>query len=270
MIGITPKTKNLLKLCERPSRFVDLLRGTGFTTEGLSSALRRLQERGIIKKLEDGRYVLTDKGRSVLETIKLIDGFFELLEITKIDELREMDEEVYRWVNIRKSFRALLEGVFHIYHFMSFYRGLTAKIPAFRVEELDSLVEKYEPQITNSPMLIKDAIELIISKHIYTQKTGQIAYFSCLISDFKAVIEVMNRYIKKISDMGKEKEVTLPGILRTMFASLDMAEKALSLVDLEAFKNIPGLYDVTKDVYLTALSFINSVKKVSSMLKTPS
>ena len=95
MERITPKTRTLLKLCERPSRFVDILRGTGFTTEGLRSALKRLQERGIIRRLEDGRYVLTDKGRELLEDVKAVEAITQLSELHK--EIRELRELVERY-----------------------------------------------------------------------------------------------------------------------------------------------------------------------------
>lgn len=78
----------MLALREGPLRFKELLAASGLSDVGLIKALKDLQRRGIIRKLPDGRYVLTDEGRRVVEELEV----YELVR----EAIRRYDAETVR------------------------------------------------------------------------------------------------------------------------------------------------------------------------------
>ncbi len=60
------KMPKVIQLCEEPQRFSDLKKPIGISDAGLTKHLKGLQKLGWIRKMEDGRYELTDSGRQIL------------------------------------------------------------------------------------------------------------------------------------------------------------------------------------------------------------
>jgi len=80
-------------LKEAPHRFTDLQEKTKMSNRGLSLALTRLSVEGLVERLPDGRYALTEKGKEFVEQLEAVD----LLEL------------VIREKGAKKVFDALLK-----------------------------------------------------------------------------------------------------------------------------------------------------------------
>jgi len=77
----------LILACKEPKRFSDLLKEIKFSTQGLSLALKKLQEEGILTKTDKG-YVLTEKGRAICEEIEVYQLLKKALEIVSAKEIK--------------------------------------------------------------------------------------------------------------------------------------------------------------------------------------
>ncbi|MCD6562675.1 MAG: hypothetical protein J7K23_02010 [Thermoproteales archaeon] len=74
-----PKTIMVLKKCNKPRRYTELLRETKLSDRGLRIALKKLLSLEFLDKTDDGRYVLTEKGREILkeiEAVELLQGVY--------------------------------------------------------------------------------------------------------------------------------------------------------------------------------------------------
>jgi DNA-binding HxlR family transcriptional regulator len=78
----TPLTKKhlLLVACREPKRFTDLLEEVGMSKNWLNQALKELESEGLIRKLPDGRYVVTEEGRVLAEKLAEEVEVFELVK----------------------------------------------------------------------------------------------------------------------------------------------------------------------------------------------
>jgi len=66
---ILAKRQRVFIACREPKRFTDLLVEVGMSKNYLSQVLKELENEGLIRKLPDRRYVVTDKGRALAEKL---------------------------------------------------------------------------------------------------------------------------------------------------------------------------------------------------------
>jgi len=107
MVGIQTgvKGKRVLAACREPKRFTELLRETGLSKAWLAELLKNLVEEGLLEKLPDGRYVLTEEGKEVLEK------FAVSLEAEEL--LQESLERGYA-AAVKKELEGVLKPVFAV------------------------------------------------------------------------------------------------------------------------------------------------------------
>lgn len=61
----------ILLACRTPRRFAELMREAGVSRAWLAEAVKKLIEEGLLEKLPDGSYVLTEKGRELAEAAEV-------------------------------------------------------------------------------------------------------------------------------------------------------------------------------------------------------
>ena len=64
------KSEKVLESLISPKSFTELKEATGLSDAGLYKALKKFMEEGLIKKTEDGKYVITEEGLKRLRSIK--------------------------------------------------------------------------------------------------------------------------------------------------------------------------------------------------------
>jgi len=84
------KTLLIIKNCKNPASFTELKNRINISTQGLSLALKRLQQQGLITKNEEGRYVLTKEGRRFLEEIEAYELAGRLIKLVGADKVKKL------------------------------------------------------------------------------------------------------------------------------------------------------------------------------------
>ena len=196
-----PKTLEVLKRCVRPSRYTELLRKINISDRGLRMALKTLIQKGWVKKLPSGEYVLTEEGKMVLENIKLQ----ESLKI--LGEEDEFIKEIRVKIRRRASLIALYEALYLLYLLLD-----TLKIGVDVVNRID---KEYIPLLEE--ILRKNGIENIDNLR---NKCGKI--------------------IKDYIELCKERHefFSIPSLYLDKFFLQDISveiEARLNLVDVELF-----------------------------------
>ncbi len=69
----------ILQACKKPQKFSELKKLVPISKVSLYENLKRLQEKGLIEKLPDGRYVLTEEGRNLAEELEVYELVREIL-----------------------------------------------------------------------------------------------------------------------------------------------------------------------------------------------
>lgn len=78
---INEKTYNILKYCiHSPARYTELRNVSGMSESGLAYKLNKLIAFGLLEKLSDGRYALTDEGREVVYEFMIMELIEDLIE----------------------------------------------------------------------------------------------------------------------------------------------------------------------------------------------
>jgi|BEDMetMinimDraft_2_1075160.scaffolds.fasta_scaffold00050_22 DNA-binding transcriptional ArsR family regulator len=103
------KSKKILELCVTPKSFSELKSFTGMSDSGLSKAISKFLERGLLNKKPDGKYITTEKGFKALgEEVKeeLLDGIWvKYYNLPKekvnrvLEELKGINEPFYLQVS---------------------------------------------------------------------------------------------------------------------------------------------------------------------------
>jgi DNA-binding HxlR family transcriptional regulator len=71
MTGMVEKKSLILLACRTPRRFTELMREAKVSRAWLAEALKELVEEGLLEKLPDGRYVLTERGKELAEAAEI-------------------------------------------------------------------------------------------------------------------------------------------------------------------------------------------------------
>ena len=82
----------VLLFCETPKSFVEIHRESGIAQSSLAKFLKELQQEGFVTKTKNGKYVVTDEGKEVLEEIKAIEEFRKLYRQNKELALELLEE----------------------------------------------------------------------------------------------------------------------------------------------------------------------------------
>jgi len=69
----------ILQACKKPQKFSELKKLVPISKVSLYENLKRLQEKGLIEKLPDGRYILTEEGKKLAEEIEVYELVREIL-----------------------------------------------------------------------------------------------------------------------------------------------------------------------------------------------
>ena len=77
----------LLALADGAQRFKELLAASGLSDTGLIKALNDLQANGIVVKLPDGRYSLTEKGREWAKRLKAEEVFERVIREKGVEKV---------------------------------------------------------------------------------------------------------------------------------------------------------------------------------------
>ena len=90
------KKQQLLAACKEPKRFTDLLGEVGVSKYWLSVALKELMHEGLIRKLPDGRYVITDEGKILAEETEVYELVREAIRKLGAETVKKNIEELLR------------------------------------------------------------------------------------------------------------------------------------------------------------------------------
>lgn len=152
MNGRHKRERLLLALKKGPRHFKELLAASGLSDVGLIKALRDLQTKGIIVKLPDGRYVLTEEGRRLAEELEVEDLLAEALRKLGAAAVKA---ELELMINLdqlerRTVLRNLYLGTRLIWRLiMGFTRDPVLRA---RAEELGSIVEEHVKKVLSSQL----------------------------------------------------------------------------------------------------------------------
>ncbi|MDG6927127.1 MAG: winged helix DNA-binding protein [Nitrososphaerota archaeon] len=109
-ISLTEIKKQILEICNEPTRLVDISSKVNITQRNVIENLKALQKAGLIQKHEEtGQYELTDKGREYLALAKRLEALESSMDITENTEFTEEDKPVLdETVKILRESKALL------------------------------------------------------------------------------------------------------------------------------------------------------------------
>jgi len=178
-IGIVSgtKAKKLLTVCQEPKRFTEIWREIGMSKAWLAEALKKLQEAGLVEKLPDGRYVLTEEGKRLAaelreeaeveellsEAVKrgyvvavkeelenIFDTLFAAEAVIRVLRAWAMVAAVWRWISgggvkaeaEEKRAVAALENVLRQLGGETWWRRYAVFLPSWVVERMNELYEK--------------------------------------------------------------------------------------------------------------------------------
>jgi predicted transcriptional regulator len=120
------KSWKIIRLCEKPTRYIDLRRESGISDRGLSGILERFVRQGIIRKRSDGLYELTAEGRAIIPQAQLAESLLlsfetepKLLENVTISHLglkgkegkslvREVAQALKRYLDLHSNQRTTI------------------------------------------------------------------------------------------------------------------------------------------------------------------
>jgi Mn-dependent DtxR family transcriptional regulator len=92
---ITKKLR-LLFACKEPKRFTDLIDEVNVSRAWLSVALKELIRKGLIRKLPDGRYVITDEGKMLAEETEVYELVREAIRTLGAETVKKSVEELLK------------------------------------------------------------------------------------------------------------------------------------------------------------------------------
>jgi DNA-binding HxlR family transcriptional regulator len=106
VVTVYSQTKiRILEEVLEPKRFTDLLNNIGISKKNLGIHLNKLEEMGLIVKGQDGKYVLTDKGKEILETLQQTEALKKAAQLlADEDVIREDFVEIKRSMAPSKTF----------------------------------------------------------------------------------------------------------------------------------------------------------------------
>jgi DNA-binding HxlR family transcriptional regulator len=106
MTGAVEKKSLILLACRTPRRFTELMREARVSRAWLAEALKELVEEGLLEKLPDDRYVLSDKGKMVAETVEAETLLAEAAERGVVAALKTEIERLFTVEAVVKVLRA--------------------------------------------------------------------------------------------------------------------------------------------------------------------
>jgi len=80
---IKQKVLEIMKSTSSPIRFTDLMNELSRSKKRVADHINELEAVGFIQKIEDGRYVLTEKGKEALETTELKENAEESFRLSR-------------------------------------------------------------------------------------------------------------------------------------------------------------------------------------------
>jgi len=85
----------ILLACRTPRRFAELMREAGVSRAWLAEAVKKLIEEGLLEKLPDGSYALTEKGRELAEAAEVEVLVGEAVERRVVSALKAEIERLF-------------------------------------------------------------------------------------------------------------------------------------------------------------------------------
>jgi DNA-binding HxlR family transcriptional regulator len=92
----TTKKLRLLYACKEPKRFTELIEEVDVSRAWLSEALRDLIKKGLIAKTPDDRYILTEKGRALIEEREVMELVREAVRALGAETVKRSVEELLK------------------------------------------------------------------------------------------------------------------------------------------------------------------------------
>jgi len=146
------RTLQILRLCMTPQRYIDLKKETKLSDAGLYKKINELMKKGLLKKLPDGRYVLTEEGSRFLKELEVENLLREALSKlgaaavkAELELMLKLDQ-----LDRRTALRNLYLGTRLIWRLiMGFTRDPALRA---RAEELASIVEEHVKKVLSSPL----------------------------------------------------------------------------------------------------------------------
>lgn len=123
----------ILEQALEPKRFTDLLNSIGISKKNLGIHLNKLEEMGLLVKGPDGKYVLTEKGKEVLETLQQTEALKKAVQLIAEEAILEDFVEIKRSVAPSKTFLAAVAP-----------KGLVS--PLVRVPFIQDLIVNLKPE----------------------------------------------------------------------------------------------------------------------------
>ena len=158
-VKLSPRSRQILEMCSTPRRYTELKRKLELSDRGLYVKLKRFQRNGWLKKLPDGKYVLTDEGKGVLENIRLQEALKILGEEDEF--VKKLRIEVERRASLIAIYRALYIWYLYFDMFRDFSFTVYSDIPVQVEKKLYILEEELKKNKINVEEIKKKYREIM-------------------------------------------------------------------------------------------------------------
>jgi len=218
----------ILRLCTTPQRYIDLKKETKLSDAGLYKKINELMKKGLLKKLPDGRYVLSEEGARFLKELEVEDLLAEALRKLGAAAVKA---ELELMINLdqlerRTALRNLYLGMRLVWRLLAGFVNDSALLA--RAEELASIVEEHVKKVLSSqlpPIRDPDYVKWLLGLKV---KAG--------IAVVEGVAEEARREIER------EREMVLEGAANQLKAvkleALTEAERRLALEVSSLFEEV--------------------------------
>lgn len=222
---ISPSVMTILTECKSPKRFSELRRKLTISKVSLYENLKRLQQRGWLKKTEDGSYVLTDEGRKVVEELEAYEVFLKAVREIGAREIKAALRLKLRLEPKRYEREKSLLNLFHALLKLRFWAYTSFEVrPLVSCTELDHLTDLFEEYLTTlMPRLYDTHLAL---KQLRDERRIEEAQ--------KAILDYVSKgaYYHAMSTMASTQEERERLALRARLEDLKEKTKLLSLIHI--------------------------------------
>ena len=212
----SPRTLQILKLCMAPQRYVDLKKETRLSDAGLYKKLRELTGKGWLKKLPDGRYILTEEGLKFLEELEVRELLEEVLREYRIKAIKAELELMLRLDQLerRTSLRNLYLATRLLWRLaLGFTEDPQLRT---RAEELAQTVEKYVKSVLDTQLPQMRDPEYL--KRLLTLKVRAAIAPEEAVNEVATIAEMlkMKSAVEARRELKTERERLLKGVTRLL------------------------------------------------------